>query len=148
MQAACKLGSKSDQVLPVVAACASDLEDSIGNPMSMSEELHLIHKKSAPLELNPPHPLPRRTKIRTTDPRNALEIPMEPEGIASEEPTTVGKVLKETVSKIPDKAALRYKEDDVWKTITYKEYYNLVIKAGKSFLKVKDSLPEALTCLA
>ena len=107
--------------------------------MSMSEELHLIHKVSEPMALNPLHPLPRRTRIRTTDPRNALEIPMEAEGIGAEEPTTVGKVFKETVSKIPDKAALRYKEDDVWKTITYKEYYDLVIKAGKSFLKVNDS---------
>lgn len=103
--------------------------------MSMSEELHLIHKVSEPLELNPPHPLPRRTRIRTTNPQNTLEIPMEPEGIAAEEPTTVGKVFKETVSKIPDKTALCYKEGDVWKTISYKEYYDLVIKAGKSFLK-------------
>ena len=104
--------------------------------MSMSEELHLIHRVSEPQEPEILHSLPKRTKFRTTNPQDALEIPMEPEGLGSEAPTTVGKVFKETVSKIPDKPALRYKEGDVWKTITYKEYYNFVIKAGKSFLKV------------
>lgn len=108
--------------------------------MSMSEELHLIHKVSEPHELEPGHPIPKRTKVRTTDPRDTLEIPMEPEGLAADKPTTVGKVFKETVSKIPDKVAMRYKEDEVWKEITYKEYYNMVIKAGKSFLKVGNTL--------
>lgn len=103
--------------------------------MSMSEEMHLIHRVSEPQEPNLSDP-PKRTKFRTTDPRERLEIPMESKGLGAEEPTTVGKVFKETVSKIPDSAALRYKEGDTWKTITYKEYYNLVVKAGKSLLKV------------
>ena len=104
--------------------------------MSMSEEINLLHKVSHPPEPDDKHPLPKRTRYRTTDPHDTLEIPMEPDGLGADEPTTVGKVFKETVSKIPDKPALRYKDGDEWKTITYKEYYNYVVKAGKAFLKV------------
>ena len=122
-------------IIVLITIVRSVLEASV-NPMSMSEEIHLLHKVSQPPEPDPKHPLPKRTKVRTTDPRESVEIAMEPEGLGAEKPTTVGKVFKETVSKIPDNAALRYKVGEEWKTITYKEYYNLVIKAGKAFLKV------------
>ena len=104
--------------------------------MSMSEELHLIHKRSEPLQPPNNRPIPKRTKIRTTDPRETLEIAIESDGLAADEPTTVGKVFKDTVSKLPNHPALRYKEDGIWKEITYKEYYDMVVKAGKGFLKV------------
>ena len=103
----------------------------------MSEELHLIHKPSEPRRPLDDRPLPKRSKVRTTDPRDTLEILVESEGLAADEPTTVGKVFKSTVSRIPDHTALRYKEDGVWNDITYKEYYDLVIKAAKGFLKVR-----------
>jgi hypothetical protein len=117
----------------------TELEYSIGNPMSMSEEMHLIHKCSEPLRPVDNRPLPTRSsgKHRTTDPRDTLEILVESKGLAADEPTTMGKVFKSTVSRIPNHVALRYKEDGVWKEITYKEYYNLVVQAGKGFLKVQ-----------
>lgn len=116
-----------------------ELEYSLGNPMSLSEELHLIHKRSEPHQPADNCPLPKRSngKNRTTDPSDTLEILVEPEGLAADEPTTMGKVFKATVKRIPDHPALRYKEDGIWKEITYKQYYNLVVQAGKGFLKVK-----------
>ena len=54
---------------------------------------------------------------------------------------TVGQIFKETVEKFPMHPALKYKEDETWKTITYTEYYNLCIKAAKSFLKVRVGAP-------
>ena len=106
--------------------------------MSMSEEFHLIHKRSEPRQPVDDRPLPKRSngKNRTTDPRDTLEILVESDGLAADEPTTMGKVFKATVSKIPNHPALRYKEDGVWKEITYKDYYNMVVQAGKGFLKV------------
>ena len=54
---------------------------------------------------------------------------------------TVGQIFKETVEKFPMHPALKYKEDETWKTITYTGYYNLCIKAAKSFLKVRVGAP-------
>ena len=51
-------------------------------------------------------------------------------------PLTVGQLFKQTVKQIPDGVALMYKEDNQWKSISYTEYYNMVIKAAKSFTKV------------
>lgn len=116
--------------------------------MSMSEEMHLIHKRSEPRRPVNDRPLPKRTsgKHRTTDPRDTLEILVESKGLAADEPTTMGKVFKATVSRIPDHVALRYKEDGVWKEITYKEYYNLVVQAGKGFLKVHTCIYMYMLC--
>lgn len=116
--------------------------------MSMSEEMHLIHKRSEPRRPVDDRPLPKRTsgKHRTTDPRDTLEILVESKGLAADEPTTMGKVFKATVSRIPDHVALRYKEDGVWKEITYKEYYNLVVQAGKGFLKVHTCIYMYMLC--
>ena len=54
---------------------------------------------------------------------------------------TVGQIFKETVEKFPMHPALKHKEDETWKTITYTGYYNLCIKAAKSFLKVRVGAP-------
>ena len=54
---------------------------------------------------------------------------------------TVGQLFKETVEKFPMHPALKYKEDETWKTIIYTGYYNLCIKAAKSFLKVRVGAP-------
>ncbi len=45
-------------------------------------------------------------------------------------------MFKDVVAKIPNNAALRYKEGDEWRAITYSEYYDMVISAAKSFLNV------------
>ena len=60
---------------------------------------------------------------------------------------TVGQIFKETVEKFPMHPALKHKEDETWKTITYTEYYNLCIKAAKSFLKVRVGVPYSGTLI-
>ena len=54
---------------------------------------------------------------------------------------TVGQLFKQTVEKFPMHPALKYKEGGIWKTITYTGYYDLCIKAAKSFLKVRVGVP-------
>ena len=58
-------------------------------------------------------------------------------GIEAEKPVTVGELFKEVVARFPMHPALKYKEDGIWKTITYTDYYDRCIKAAKSFLKVR-----------
>ena len=58
-------------------------------------------------------------------------------GIEAEEPITVGQLFKDAVERFPNHYALKYKEGDRWKPITYTEYYNLCIRVAKSFLKVR-----------
>ena len=83
-----------------------------------------------------PKPLPRRQRVRSCDPTVGIDLAMEPKGLASEEPTTIGRVFRETVAKVPDHPALRYKEEGEWKTITYSQYYSNCVRVAKSFLKV------------
>ena len=45
--------------------------------------------------------------------------------------------MKDAVARFPSHPALKYKEDGIWKTITYDGYYELCINAAKSFLKVR-----------
>ncbi len=84
----------------------------------------------------PKEEIPTRTCFRTTDPSERIDIVLESEGLTGVEPTTFGQIFKNTVAKIPDHAALKYKDSQEWKVITYSEYYGMVIKAAKSFLKV------------
>ena len=77
-----------------------------------------------------------RTKFRTINPSDCMDIAIEGEGLASEEPTTIGAVFKEAVSKLPNHPALKFKEEGVYKEITYKQYYTFVLNAAKSLLKV------------
>ena len=79
---------------------------------------------------------PRRHKVRTTAPSDGADLAVGVKGIEAIPPITVGKMFQETVGKFPSHPALRYKEEGEWKTITYQEYYQLCIKASKSFLKV------------
>ena len=58
-------------------------------------------------------------------------------GIEEEEPLTVGQLFKNAVRKFPQQPALKYKEGGNWKTFTYTKYYELCIRAAKSFLKVR-----------
>lgn len=77
-----------------------------------------------------------RKKCRTTSPVDGVDIAMEESGAASESPLTVGAMMQDIVSRIPDHVALRYKSEDTWNDITYKQYYDQCISAAKSFLKV------------
>ncbi len=57
-------------------------------------------------------------------------------GLEAVEPTTVGRTFQKTVANYPTHPALRHKEGEEWKTITYTDYYNLCVRAAKGFLKV------------
>ena len=79
---------------------------------------------------------PIRTHFRTTNPMDEIDIAMGTEGLKAAEPITIGQLFKDTVSKIPDHPALRFKEGEDWKTLSYSEYYQHSVRAAKSFLKV------------
>lgn len=77
-----------------------------------------------------------RRKFRSTRPLDGVDIPLGELGVASDPPITVSEMMRRTVTKIPNHSALRYKINNSWETITYREYYNLCISAAKSFLKL------------
>ena len=66
-----------------------------------------------------------------------MDLAIGESGIEAEKPITVGQLMKDAVARFPAHPALKYKEDGIWKTITYTDYYNHCIKAAKSFLKVR-----------
>ena len=66
-----------------------------------------------------------------------IDLAIGESGIEAETPITVGQLLQNTVTRFPVHPALKYKEEGIWKTITYTVYYNLCIRAAKSFLKVR-----------
>ena len=84
-----------------------------------------------------PKLLPARTKVRTWNPSEKVDLAIAESGIEAEEPITVGQLFRRTVEKFPDHPALKYKENGTWKAIPYTEYYNLSIRAAWSFLKVR-----------
>lgn len=81
--------------------------------------------------------LPQRRKVRTTDPSEGVDLAMGMKGMEAVPPITVSQMFQETVRKFPSHPALRYKEEGEWKSITYNGYYELCIRAAKSFLKVR-----------
>ena len=70
------------------------------------------------------------------EPNEGVDIVVGDTGVEAEEPITFGRMFQDTVKQLPDHTALRYKEDGTWRDITYAEYYNLCVRAAKSFLKV------------
>ena len=72
----------------------------------------------------------------TTNPAEGVDLLIGEAGLEAEAPTTVGRMFKDTAERIPDHPAHMYKENDEWKTITYKQYYDRCFTAAKSFLKV------------
>ena len=77
------------------------------------------------------------TGVRTWNPDDKVDLVIGESGIEAEKPITVGQLMKDVVARFPAHPALKYKEDGIWKTITYTGYYGLCIKAAKSFLKVR-----------
>ena len=88
-----------------------------------------------------PKRLPR-TRVRTARPDEGVDLAMESSGLGVEDPITVGQMFQDTKTRIPERPALRYKEDPEgdWITISYSEYYDFCIRAAKSFLKVGSSV--------
>ena len=79
-----------------------------------------------------------RSKVRSTNPREGVDLAIGESEVAKSKPITIGQMFRETVRKSPDHAALKFKdvEAGVWKEYTYTQYYNLCVQAAKSFLKV------------
>lgn len=84
-----------------------------------------------------PKPHPARSQVRTCVPEMGVDLAMGESSTEAMEPITVGQLFQYTVKELPRHPALKYKEDRTWKTITYIEYYNLCVRAAKSFLKVR-----------
>ena len=80
-----------------------------------------------------------RTKSSSYDPRVGVELALGKGRLQDLPPKTVWQVFKETVTRIPDNTAMRYKEssDGEWQSMSYSEYHDQVIQAAKSFLKVR-----------
>ena len=73
----------------------------------------------------------------TWNPDEVVDLAIGETGIEAEKPVTVGELFKDVVARFIKHPALKYKEDGIWKAITYTDYYGLCIKAAKSFLKVR-----------
>ena len=86
------------------------------------------------------------SKVWTTDPATPVPLRIGETGLAAEPPTTVGKLFQQTVEKFPDNPALAFKEEETLRKTSYKEYYNLSVKAAKSLIKVLHFL--AYVCAA
>ncbi len=80
--------------------------------------------------------VPTRTKMWSTNPAEGVDIAMGEEEIQKVAPITIPEALKDSAQKYGSRNALGYKEEDEWKCITYTEYYQFVISAAKSFVKV------------
>ena len=78
----------------------------------------------------------KRSKVFSVNPAEPTDIAMGETGLAAEKPVTIGEMFRKTRDEYPDLAALCTKEGDTWNKITYSQYYNLCIRAAKSFLKV------------
>ena len=80
---------------------------------------------------------PPRTKYFSLQPDDPVELLIGESGITAEEPISVGAFFKEAVRNYPDTTALGYKgEDGEWVKLTYTQYYDMCVRAAKSFLKV------------
>ena len=80
--------------------------------------------------------IPERVNFRSTDPRIGVDLAIEKDGVGSAKPVTVGEMFKNTLNEFPDKPALFFKEGEQWNPVLYSEYYDLCIRAAKSFKKV------------
>ena len=80
-----------------------------------------------------------RTRVRTSNPAEGVDIAMGRTSLAAEEPITIGAVMQQTVARVPPHhVALRYKTGETWNDVTYREYYDRCISAAKSFLAVSN----------
>eukprot|EP00731_Ephydatia_muelleri_P030983 Em0022g497a len=72
----------------------------------------------------------------TTNPAEGVDLLIGETGLEAEAPITVGRMFKDTAERLPDHPAHMYKENDEWRPITYKQYYDRCFAAAKSFLKI------------
>ena len=76
----------------------------------------------------------RKSKVWSVDPTEPVDVVVGEVGLAAAKPITIGHMFQEAVEKFPENPALSFKDGDTWTTIIYTDYYNLCIRAAKSFL--------------
>ncbi|KAK3098973.1 hypothetical protein FSP39_024869 [Pinctada imbricata] len=67
---------------------------------------------------------------------SAVKLRTQDTGPLAEKPLTIPSVFFSTVQRVPDNPAVAVKRGGVWKTWTYREYWDIVIKTAKSFIKL------------
>ena len=76
-----------------------------------------------------------------------LDLQIGKEGFTAVPPVTVGQLFRATKERFPSNEALAYKEGESWKKINYTAYYDLCVRAAKSFLKVKKERVVHALCM-
>lgn len=77
------------------------------------------------------------SSTRVTNPSDAVQIVRDSEGVGAHEPITVPALMARTVKDFGNHKALVFKDsENVWQSITYKEYKDRVDKIAKVFIKL------------
>ncbi|CAO1302805.1 unnamed protein product [Diamesa serratosioi] len=77
------------------------------------------------------------TATRVTNQADAVQIVRDSEGVGAHEPITVPALMARTVKDFGNHKALVYKDtENIWQSITYKEYKDRVEKIAKVFIKL------------
>ena|SRR3990167_546859 len=90
---------------------------------------------------------PAKNVIWTTDPRVELPILMTKEGPGSLAPMTVMQLWDKTLKDFGPKPALNDKINGKWRTFTYQQYYDLVIKFALGLVRLGISERSAVSIL-
>ena len=107
------------------------VHSSVGTLFIMSAYCPVLDEEPKPK----PHPV--RTKVRTWNSDEVVDLAMGESGIESAKPITVGELFKDAVRRHQRHPALQYKENGEWKAISYADYHSCCFKAARSFLKVR-----------
>lgn len=75
-------------------------------------------------------------RLWTTQRNGEVKLRMEESGVAAEKPLTVNQMFAAAAARFSDFTALKWKEGEQQKFLTYKQYYQDCRTAAKSFLKV------------
>lgn len=90
---------------------------------------------------------PVKNLVWTTDPRVELPILIAKEGAGSVSPITVIELWKRLLPGFKNKPALSDKINGKWQTISYSEYYDLVIKFALGLIRLGISERSAVSIL-
>jgi long-chain-fatty-acid--CoA ligase ACSBG len=98
-----------------------------------------------PAQIDPKNPA--KNMIWTTDPRVELPILMSKEGPASDTPMTLMQLWEKTLAKFGSQPAINDKINGKWRTYTYQQYYDLVVKFALGLVRLGISERSAVSIL-
>ncbi|XP_054913943.1 long-chain-fatty-acid--CoA ligase ACSBG2 isoform X2 [Poeciliopsis prolifica] len=101
-----------------------------GDAASATPQVNARHPDS--LSVRPPPEL----SLWTTQRDGEVKLRMEESGVAAEEPLTVNQMFAAAADRFGDLTALKWKEGEGQRSLTYKQYYQECRTAAKSFLKL------------